>query len=162
MKLKIISHSPSETIRIGEKIGKLLKRGNVLGLTGNLGAGKTTIIKGIARGLGVDEKQYVRSPSFVLVHQYEGKLPVYHIDLYRLNPKEISDFEYEEYILGKGICIIEWFEKIGWIPVKELLNIDLNFLKEDNFRKITITAKNGYYKLIKELAKSLNKRPKKS
>ncbi len=153
MKIEIISNSASQTKEIGEKIGKLLHKGDILGLTGNLGAGKTTIIQGIARGLGVDKKQYVRSPSFVLAHQYEGRMPIYHMDLYRLNAKEISDLGYEEYIFGEGVCIIEWFEKMGRIPVKEWLHINLEFLKDDNHRKLTINAKGKYEKLIKELAK---------
>lgn len=153
MKIEIISNSSAETRAIGKKIGKKLKKGDVIGLTGNLGAGKTTIIQGIARGLGVDKKQYVRSPSFVLAHQYEGKLPVYHMDLYRLNAKEIGNLGYEEYIFGEGVCIIEWIEKMGQIPVKEWLHINLEFLEEDNHRKLTIKAKGKYEKLIKELSK---------
>jgi tRNA threonylcarbamoyladenosine biosynthesis protein TsaE len=153
MKLELISYSPAETAKIGERIGKLLNKGNVLGLTGNLGAGKTTIIQGIARGLGVDKKQYVRSPSFTLAHQYKGRLPVYHLDLYRLNAKEISELGYEEYIFGKGVCIIEWFERIGRIPITEWLHINLEFAKEDQHRKITINAKGRYKKLIEKFAK---------
>ncbi len=153
MKIELISHSASETVRIGKKIGNLLQKGDVLGLSGNLGAGKTTIIQGIARGLGVDKKQYVRSPSFVVAHQYDGKLPVYHMDLYRLNAKEISDLGYEEYIFGEGVCIIEWIEKMGEIPIKGWLHINLEFLKEEKQRKITIKVKGKYEKLIKELAK---------
>ncbi len=112
MKLELISNSLSETIEIGEKIGRYLEKGDIVGLTGKLGAGKTTLIQGIARGLGVDSKQYVRSPSFVLIHQYKGKLPIYHMDLYRLKGKEIIDLGYEEYLFGDGVCIIEWVEKI--------------------------------------------------
>ncbi|MDD5455257.1 MAG: tRNA (adenosine(37)-N6)-threonylcarbamoyltransferase complex ATPase subunit type 1 TsaE [Candidatus Ratteibacteria bacterium] len=153
MKIELISHSPSETVRIGEKIGKLLKKGSILGLTGNLGAGKTTMIQGIARGLGVDKKQYVRSPSFTLAHQYKGKLPVYHLDLYRLNTKEINSLGYEEYVFGDGVCIIEWIEKMGKVPMEEWLHINLKFLKKEEHRKITVNAKGKYEKLIKELAK---------
>jgi tRNA threonylcarbamoyladenosine biosynthesis protein TsaE len=151
MRLELISNSASQTRSIGKKIGRILKKGDILGLTGNLGAGKTTIIQGIARGLGVDSKQYVRSPSFVLAHQYEGKLPIYHMDLYRLNANEIADLGYEEYIFGNGVCIIEWADKIGKIPAKEWLHIDIEFLQEDNKRKINIEGKGRYGKVIKYL-----------
>lgn len=157
MKIELISHSPSETVKIGKKIGKFFQKGNVIGLSGNLGAGKTTLIKGIAQGLGVDEKQYVRSPSFVLAHQYEGKIPVYHMDLYRLSPKQTREFEYEEYIFGDGVCIIEWAEKMGEVFTREGLNINLEFLKENQDRKITIKAEGKYAKLIKELQKKNTK-----
>ena len=155
MKLKLISNSSSQTRNIGEKIGKVLNKGDVLGLTGNLGAGKTTMIQGIARGLGVDSKQYVRSPSFVLAHQYEGKFPVYHMDLYRLNIKEIADLGYEEYLFGEGVCIIEWIEKMHKIPAREWLHINLNFLPAENARKITIEAKGKYGKLLKSFADNI-------
>ncbi len=155
MKLEIISRSPSQTRKIGEKIGRNLEKGDIVGLTGKLGTGKTTLIQGIARGLGVDSNQYVRSPSFVLAHQYEGKLPVYHMDLYRLTGKEIADLGYEEYIFGDGVCIIEWVEKIQNIQVKEWLHIHLEFLPEDNRRKINLEGEGKYEKVIKYLASSI-------
>jgi tRNA threonylcarbamoyladenosine biosynthesis protein TsaE len=153
MQIKLISHSPLETVKIGKKISKFLQKGDIIGLSGNLGAGKTTLIKGIARGLGVDEKQYVRSPSFVLAHQYEGKMPVYHMDLYRLSPKQTRDLGYEEYIFGEGVCIIEWFEKMDKAPTQEWLHINLQLLKNEEHRKITVKGKNKYKKLLNELAK---------
>ena len=151
MKLELISNSSSETRQIGEKIGRSLGKGDTVGLTGQLGAGKTTIIQGIARGLGVTSKQYVRSPSFVLIHQYEGKFPVYHMDLYRLRGKEITDLGYEEYIFGKGVCIIEWVERVPNNQFKEWLHINLEFLPEDNNRKINLEGKGKYKKVIKRL-----------
>ena len=154
MKIKLISDSPSETIKIGERIGRSLGKGDIIGLTGNLGTGKTTIIQGITRGLEVDSKQYVRSPSFVLIHQYKGKFPVYHMDLYRLKGREITDLGYEEYIFGEGVCIIEWAEKIEGFLLKEWLHINLEYLPEDNKRKISLEGKGKYEKVIKCLQKN--------
>lgn len=155
MKIELISNSPSETIEIGEKIGRNLKKDDIVGLTGKLGAGKTTIIQGIARGLGVESKQYVRSPSFVLIHEYQGKFPIYHMDLYRLRGKEITDLGYEEYIFGNGVCIIEWVEKIANFKLKGWLYINLGFLPEDNRRKISLEGKGKYEKVIKCLVSSI-------
>lgn len=157
MKIKLLSNSPSETIKIGEKIGRNLNKGDIIGLTGKLGAGKTTIIQGIAHSLGVESKQYVRSPSFVLIHQYEGRLPIYHMDLYRLKGKEITELGYEEYIFGNGVCIIEWAEKIDGFLRKEWLHINLEYLPEDNKRKITLEGKGKYEKVIGRFKSRLSK-----
>ena len=152
MKVEFTSKSPDETRKIGEKIGNLLKKGDVVGLTGKLGAGKTTIIQGITRGLQVKDKQYVRSPSFVIVHEYEGKLPVYHMDLYRLDEKEVSDLGYEEYIFSKGVCVIEWMDRISGLLSGKWLHINLGFLPEDNKRKLRLEGEGRYEKIIKKLA----------
>jgi tRNA threonylcarbamoyladenosine biosynthesis protein TsaE len=152
MRIEIISKSPSQTRKIGEKIGKLLRKGDIVGLTGKLGGGKTTIIQGIARSLGVRNKQYVRSPSFVLVHEYRGKMPVYHIDLYRLSGKEIADLGYEEYLFGEGVCMIEWVEKIRDLLPKKWLHINLGVLpKDNNIRKIKFKGEGRYEEVIKKL-----------
>ncbi|MEO0026546.1 MAG: tRNA (adenosine(37)-N6)-threonylcarbamoyltransferase complex ATPase subunit type 1 TsaE [candidate division WOR-3 bacterium] len=98
------------TILLGERLAQLLKPGAVVALYGELGSGKTTLIKGIARGLGVREP--VRSPSFVIITEYAGRIPVYHIDLYRLNnTEEASAVGLESYLCSDGICLIEWAER---------------------------------------------------
>ncbi len=105
-----VTRSAAETIELGRALASQLEHGDVIAFYGDLGAGKTTMIKGIAAGLGVPE--VVRSPSFVIVTEYAGRLPVYHIDLYRLN--ENSDFGaigLDSYIEGEGICLIEWAER---------------------------------------------------
>ena len=102
--------SAAETIELGRTISSQLRPGDVVAFYGELGAGKTTMIKGIAAGLGVAD--VVKSPSFVIVTEYAGRLPVYHIDLYRLN--ENSDFGsigLESYLGGQGVCLIEWAER---------------------------------------------------
>jgi tRNA threonylcarbamoyladenosine biosynthesis protein TsaE len=102
--------SAAETIELGRTLASRLEPGDVVAFYGELGAGKTTMIKGIAAGLGVAD--VVKSPSFVIVTEYVGRLPVYHVDLYRLDEK--SDFEsigLDSYLDGDGVCLIEWAER---------------------------------------------------
>ncbi len=134
----MISNSPEETIAIGVKLAKSLKKGSVVALIGDLGSGKTVLTKGIAEGLGVKNPRYVNSPTFVIIKEYKGKLPLYHFDLYRLNKSTILDAEsYEEYFYGDGVTVIEWADKIrGLLPAKRI-EIRLKVIRE-NKRKIEI------------------------
>ncbi len=107
----IITGSREETILLGEKIAKRCTPGTVIALRGGLGAGKTTIVQGIARGLGVSE--IVTSPTFVIIAEYEGRLPLHHIDLYRISGEtEFEDLGAEELLYGGGVSVIEWSERI--------------------------------------------------
>lgn len=113
----IVSNSPDETLRLGEQWGREAKAGWVIGLTGDLGAGKTQLVKGIARGLGIAAR--ILSPTFTLVHEYrEGRLPLYHIDLYRLDgAQEISAAGLEEYFgQTDGVTVVEWAERYPLKP----------------------------------------------
>jgi tRNA threonylcarbamoyladenosine biosynthesis protein TsaE len=113
LNLQFETHSPSDTLSLGEKIGEHLEAGDIVLLFGDLGAGKTTLTQGIARGLGVAKKEYVRSPSFTLVNEYRGKIPVFHIDLYRIDSsRELEDLGLEEVFASGGISIVEWAEKL--------------------------------------------------
>jgi tRNA threonylcarbamoyladenosine biosynthesis protein TsaE len=109
------TETPDQTIRLGLEIGKQLQPGSVVALHGPLGAGKTTLVKGIARSLNIEEA--LTSPSFTLIAEYEGSregnpVTLYHIDLYRIShPQEIEDLGMEEILNGEGICVIEWAEK---------------------------------------------------
>ena len=107
------THSPSDTWALGEKIGRHLEAGDVIFLFGDLGAGKTTLTQGIARGLGVAKEEYVRSPSFTLVNEYRGNIPVFHVDLYRIaSSRELEDLSLEEVFSDQGVSIVEWAEKL--------------------------------------------------
>jgi tRNA threonylcarbamoyladenosine biosynthesis protein TsaE len=111
----VISHSPSDTEAFGEAWGREADSGFVIGLNGDLGAGKTQLVKGIARGLGIAER--VHSPTFALIHQYNGgRLPLFHLDMYRLDTREqIIDAGLEEYFCRpQGVAVIEWAER--WFP----------------------------------------------
>ena len=119
--LELSSNNPQETRRLGARIGKLAAAGDILLLTGQLGAGKTCLTQGIARGLGIEEN--TPSPSFVLVREFYGRLPLYHMDLYRLdNPDEIADLGLDDYLYGGGVCVIEWAEKgLSLMPPQYML-----------------------------------------
>ena len=108
------TENPAETQTLGEKLGKTLKRGDVIALVGDLGTGKTCLTQGIARGVGIASDEVVNSPSYILINEYTGAIPIYHIDLYRLeNSEEIAELGLSEYIEGDGICIIEWAERMS-------------------------------------------------
>lgn len=107
-----ISHSPAQTERLGETWGQVARPGWVIGLTGDLGTGKTRLVQGIARGLGVRAR--ILSPTFVLVNEYrDGRLPLFHLDLYRLDkPDQILGAGLEEYFSPRdGVTVVEWFER---------------------------------------------------
>jgi tRNA threonylcarbamoyladenosine biosynthesis protein TsaE len=118
--LSFTPESPGETELIGERIGRALTAGDVILLQGELGAGKTCMTQGIARGLGIDEQ--VCSPTFVLVGEYSGRLPLYHADLYRLdNPNEVADLDLSQASMG-GVLVVEWPERaLEWLPSEHLL-----------------------------------------
>jgi len=134
----VTTRNEQQTIDLGEKIAKRLKPGDLVALSGDLGAGKTTLVKGIAKGLGVKDYRHVNSPSFVLVKEYKGKVPLYHFDIYRLNKlKDIEDIGYEDYLGGRGVVVIEWAKKMGRILPKKYLEITLK-IKNPNQRVINI------------------------
>lgn len=136
MKEEFISHSPKETIELGKEIAVQLSPGDIVGLIGELGTGKTLLAQSIAKTLGV--KDYVTSPSFKLINEYPSKFPVYHIDLFRLSSRQqIQDLGLEEYLFANGLSIIEWAEKIrDWLPEHTLI-VELSYLSKTS-RKITI------------------------
>ena len=107
------TESPEETQALGEKLGKTLKQGDVIALIGDLGTGKTCLTQGIARGVGIARDEIVNSPSYILINEYNATVPIYHIDLYRLeDSEEIAELGISEYMEGEGICIIEWAERM--------------------------------------------------
>jgi tRNA threonylcarbamoyladenosine biosynthesis protein TsaE len=144
----IITKSREDTIKAGEKLAKTLKPGDVVALIGELGSGKTTFTKGLAKGLGVKSYRYVNSPTFVIIKEYEGKLPLYHFDVFRLNlqgraqaclcPTDILSFE--EYFYGNGVCVIEWADRITNLLPKKCIEIRIDIAGQ-NKRKICIKSK---------------------
>ncbi|MBI1810845.1 MAG: tRNA (adenosine(37)-N6)-threonylcarbamoyltransferase complex ATPase subunit type 1 TsaE [Deltaproteobacteria bacterium] len=128
--------SPEKTMELGKKIGEGLQAGDVVALIGELGAGKTLFTQGLVQGLGV--KGYVKSPSFTIVNRYEGRLPVYHLDLYRLGDvNEIYELGIEEYLYGDGVTIIEWAEKAYSLLPEKYILIKF-FYRGEKTRKIEI------------------------
>lgn len=135
--MNILSKSPQDTKKIGEDLGKRLKKGDIIGLVGELGSGKTCLVQGIMKGLGV-EIGSVTSPTFVLINEYKGRFPVYHFDLYRLNTiKEVIDLGYEEYFYGDGVTVIEWADKIEKLLPKDCIRVYMKIVGEDE-REIDI------------------------
>lgn len=113
-----------ETLRIGEAIGKLLKPGDIIALMGELGAGKTVLVKGIARGLGVEEEP--SSPTFVIMNAYQGRIPLYHFDLYRISGiGELEGIGYEDYFFGDGVSVVEWAERAEGVFPEETIRIEI-------------------------------------
>ena len=146
------TQSTSETIRIGKSIGSLLRPGDVVALVGELGTGKTQFIKGLATGVGVGKPTYISSPSFTLINEYPGKVPFYHIDLFRLqSEKEAEELGLEEYFQGEGITAIEWADKIPSLLPKEVLWIHIHYTGKDT-RSLEIAGRGKRYEdLMKKL-----------
>jgi len=137
--------STSETIRIGKSIGSLLLPGDVVALAGGLGTGKTQFIKGLAVGVGIAKQTYISSPSFTLINEYAGRVPFYHIDLFRLKEeKEAEELGLEEYFHGGGITAIEWADRIPSLLPKEILWINIHHAGR-NTRSLEMVGKGKRY-----------------
>ncbi len=128
-RLELISHSPEQTQKFGVRIGELALAGDTFLLVGALGTGKTCLTQGIAWGLNI--KEYALSPSFVIVRELYGRLPLYHIDLYRLEHiEEIAELGLDDYLYGNGVCVVEWAEKgLEILPTEHLL-IEISYLSD--------------------------------
>ena len=145
-----ITKNQEETIAVGEKLGKLLKPGDVILLTGDLSAGKTTFTKGIGKAIGV--KKIINSPTFTIVKEYRGdEFTLYHLDLYRLDGLN-QDFDLEEYIQSDGICVIEWPYQVKELIPDEYIKVSLKLTGESN-RSIEITFVGDHYKDLEEVLK---------
>ncbi|MDR7433949.1 MAG: tRNA (adenosine(37)-N6)-threonylcarbamoyltransferase complex ATPase subunit type 1 TsaE [Armatimonadota bacterium] len=141
------TRSPEETQRLGERLGEILQAPAVVALVGELGVGKTCFIQGVARGLGV--KGYVPSPTFTLIREHHGRVPVYHVDLYRLEkPQELEDLGLEEILEGEGVVLIEWAEKVRFLLPPEHLQVELRFGQGDEEREILIVPHGERYRQL--------------
>lgn len=150
--LKLISNSVDETFNIGYRLGRLLTKGNIICLSGDLGAGKTAFTKGIGKGLGVEE--YVTSPTYTIINEYSGRIPLFHFDVYRLESvDEMYELGYEEYFFGEGAVVLEWADNVKEIIPPERLWITILKTKDDNSREIILEPTGDkYHDLVKELA----------
>ena len=136
--MELISNSPAETEEAGETLARRLTPGAVGAVTGDVGAGKTAFIRGLARGLGVEER--VTSPTFTIVNEYlGGRVPLFHFDLYRLgSAEELYDIGWEDYLARGGVCAVEWSEHMGDALEPEAIRVDIRRGENDSQRRITI------------------------
>lgn len=151
---KLNSHSPEQTQLLGSCLGQLAQKADVFLLVGELGTGKTCLVQGIARGLGV--KEHAFSPSFVLLREYHGRLPLYHIDFYRLDYiEEIADLGFEEYLCGEGVCVVEWAEKALQVIPEDNLLITIHYVPASQTQRSICLKPQGkrYYELMEQLKK---------
>ena len=131
-----ITSSQEETFDVGYELGKKAKKGDIFGLIGDLGTGKTILAKGIAKGLGINEE--ITSPTFTLLEVYEAAIPLYHFDLYRISDdSELDNLFFEEYWYGDGVSVIEWAERAMKRLPNDIFIIRLEYTGK-NRRKITI------------------------
>jgi len=155
MNFTIITKSPKETKKLGREISKLVQPGDLLAFYGALGTGKTCFIQGVSEGLEV--KDYVTSPSFTIINEYQGKIPIYHFDLFRLNNiEEIFELGYEEYFYGEGVTLIEWAEKIERLLPRNHLKIEIEFKDYYKRKFFFIPYGNRFNKLLEELTRIEN------
>ena len=136
--MELISNSPAETEEAGETLARRLTPGAVVAFTGDLGAGKTAFIRGLARGLGVEER--VTSPTFTIVNEYlGGRVPLFHFDLYRLgSAEELYDIGWEDYLARGGVCAVEWSEHAEGAFEEEPIWVDIRRGESDDQRVISI------------------------
>lgn len=153
----VITSGPEQTWQTGQLLGELLDAGDTVCLYGDLGAGKTNFTYGIARGLDVQE-QYITSPTFTFVNEYQGRVPLYHIDLYRLkDPDELEGIGFEEYIESDGVTVIEWAERAeDELPV-EGLSVYLTYVDEHSRELGFLGEGERYEKLVEELKQGLDR-----
>ncbi|MBE6112159.1 MAG: tRNA (adenosine(37)-N6)-threonylcarbamoyltransferase complex ATPase subunit type 1 TsaE [Peptococcaceae bacterium] len=148
--IKIITKTPQELEYLGERMAQLVEPGDFIALDGDLGAGKTLLTQGLARGLAVTEE--IVSPTFTIIHEYEsGRLPLYHMDVYRLKqPEEMYDLGYEEYFYGEGVTVVEWAQIIEPLLPDEYLGMEISVVPEG--RELRFAPHGARYeRLIEEL-----------
>lgn len=147
------TNSEDKTKQLAEKLASLLSPGDVITLEGDLGAGKTTFTKGLAKGLGVTRT--VNSPTFTIVKEYRGKFPLYHMDVYRLEDSE-EDIGFDEYFEGDGVSVVEWAHFIEAFLPEELLNVRIRY-SDESTRLLEFRAIGKHYgHILDELAQFAN------
>lgn len=136
--MQYITHSPEETRALGRTLAQALQGGAVVAFTGDLGAGKTAFVSGMAEGLGIEER--VTSPTFTIVNEYEGgRLPLFHFDMYRLgSADELFHIGWEDYLARNGVCAVEWSENVDEALDGDAIRVDISRGEDDNTRIITI------------------------
>ena len=149
---------PDDMRALGEAVGSLLEPGDVVSLTGDLGAGKTTLVQGAARGLGASDDPVI-SPTFTLVREYQGTVPIYHLDVYRLDRiQEVIDLGFEEFLDPDGVTFVEWGDAIEGLLPEQYLEIELWTRVEDEGRLVFLSANGGSWASRWERLEALTQR----
>jgi len=158
--MRLTSHNPEETRQLGNLLGQRAQPGDLFLLTGPLGAGKTCLTQGLAWGLGVEG--YARSPTFVIITRYIGRLTLHHVDLFRIgSAEEAWDLGLEEYLSGDGVCVVEWADRFPELFPTESTWIALEYGAGESDRLITIEAETeGYERLAGGLHQAVEPEPK--
>ena len=138
---RVATRSPAATRRLAARLGRIVRPGDVIALVGELGAGKTTFVTGLAEGLAVPPETRVQSPTFTLVNEYQGRLPLYHIDLYRIAAAgELDELGLHEYLGGAACCAVEWFDRFPEVAPPSYLEVAIAFAGERG-RRLTVTPR---------------------
>ncbi len=138
MRVTLYTHDSDETVALGERLGSLLGPNDVVALRGDLGAGKTTFTRGIALGMGLDAD--IHSPTFNLIHEHQGAMPLYHVDLYRLeNEVDVETLGIDEYLYGGGVSVVEWAERMSGLLPPDTVDIEI-LSGPDDLRTISINC----------------------
>lgn len=139
--VKLTSTSEASSLRLGVRIGEQVESGDVFALWGDLGSGKTLFTRGIARGMGVPPQIPITSPTFTLINEYDGRLHLYHLDLYRVSTiEELETLPWRETLFGAGVAVIEWPDRLGALLPEKRWDISFDFLDDDS-RVITFAAR---------------------
>jgi len=141
---KLVTKNPTETQQVAEKLASFLHGGDVITLEGDLGAGKTTFTKGLAKGLGV--KRTISSPTFTIIKEYQGKYPFYHMDVYRLENSD-EDIGFDEYFHGNGITVVEWAQFVEEFLPEDRLMVEIKYI-DDNTREIRFYPVGKHFKSV--------------
>jgi tRNA threonylcarbamoyladenosine biosynthesis protein TsaE len=155
LQLTYLSRSEEETEALAAAVARRLRPGSLVALSGDLGSGKTCFVRGLAQGLGIDPDR-VRSPSFTLINEYGGgRLPLYHIDLYRLDGGDMDTLALSEYLDSDGLCAVEWFERLGENPPH--LAVHFTFVGESERRLVAAAYGRRYDEILPELASEVGR-----
>jgi tRNA threonylcarbamoyladenosine biosynthesis protein TsaE len=145
-----VSRSTAQTRIWGKRLGKYLQGGEIIGLTGELGTGKTCFARGVAEGLEVEKNTWLRSPSFTLINEYNGRLPIYHIDLYRVAAREEQEsLDLRDCLFSDGVAVVEWFQYLAMAQAEEHLEVELEHVSRHE-RRLTFNARGKRYESILE------------
>ena len=144
----LLTESAAKTVECGEILGRLLEPGDFIAMTGDLGSGKTQFARGVALGLGVAAATAVTSPTFTILNEYSGRIPFYHFDLYRLHgDDDVIELGFDEYFHGRGVCLVEWAERLRVELPEERLILSMSADGETS-RRLVLEARGGRYERL--------------